>query len=116
MGIDFLEISLLVEEQLHCKIDIDALSHAFRSRNPPDLTVGELYGHVCAQPARCGQCDYDLRAHGTRGRCPECGSSFDVRDREATWEQLRRILSEVLGVEEANVRKESLLVKDLGMT
>ena len=58
----------------------------------------------------CKGCDYDLRAQGNSGRCPECGTPYD------DWETLRRMLADVMGIDAENIALDSLLARDIGFT
>lgn len=112
MGIDVLDLVFRIERAFGVRIKNDDLSKAAMKRRPPDVSAGELLWMVRSQP-RCCRCHYDLRGHDASGRCPECGEPFSP---EATWEKLRDILAEVIGVEVAEITPDSLIVRDLGMT
>jgi len=113
MGIDFPDLLFRLERQFKVKLNNDDFLDLASSRNPPDVLAGELPQLISDARTCCNCCHYDLRGHGVTGACPECGEEFS---QEKTWELLRNILSEVAGLEESEIRKDSLLIKNLGMT
>lgn len=51
-----------------------------------DLARDRLYEAVRQAEYRvCPRCCFDLRGHGERGTCPECGRPFDSANLRATW-------------------------------
>lgn len=117
MGIDLLEINLRIEEQFKVKMQQADWQSITRGQSRPDVTIGDLYDFIVSWRV-CRTCAYDLRGHPDAGICPECGVAFMFSDqtRQADWESLRQLLSEVLGTEPDKITRDSRLIQDLGMT
>ncbi len=113
MGIDLLDLSFRIERDYGVEISAAEWESIWCRRIPPDVSAGEVADLIQSKKPtlrRCVRCDYDLRAHASAGRCPECGSDYD------DWETLKLTLSEVTGVDVQEITRDSLFLKDLGFT
>jgi acyl carrier protein len=117
MGLDFLDVTFRIEKNFNLRISNEDWTALATGRRPPDVTAGELF-ELIRRRRNCRSCEYDLRGHADAGVCPECGRGFNVEavTDDTQWEILRRLLAEAMGVERDNIRRETLLVRDLGMT
>ncbi len=120
MGIDVLEIGFRIDKEFGVQLTGEVLKQLAvqPGTRRSDIRVGDLLHWIHEESRRrprCG-CGYDLRGHPSAGTCPECGRPFNAEDEEAHWSRLRAILSEVLRVEPNDVRRQSLLIRDLGAT
>jgi len=94
-----------------------------RNNMPPDMTVGTLLelilnklehaggGMPWVDHAACDQCGYRLRGLKAMGRCPECGTTYDLRD---AWQVLCRLIEDQTGMIRGKIKRTTCLGKDLG--
>jgi acyl carrier protein len=117
MGIDFLDVGLRIEKHFKIQVRQADWESLARDKRPPDITVGDLFDLVESRLI-CRKCEYDLRGHPNTGICPECGSEFAFNDRtrQIDWEAFRQLLAESLDLEPDEISRESLLIRDLGMS
>jgi hypothetical protein len=120
MGIDDLDIMLRVENAAGVVMAQDDWNQLRAQCKTNDATVGELHDILVSKgrPTGCDACvvcDYSLSGHitTTRGRCPECGTEFDMTC--ITFDELRHILVKAIGVEPKLVTREAFLIRDLRM-
>ncbi len=75
MGLEFVEVMLLIEDEFGSGINSDNLSERMNVRERHDLTAGDLLDLILNHPV-CRKCEYDLRAHNPGDNCPECGTLY----------------------------------------
>ena len=116
MGIDLLDIAFRIQKNIGARIETeDWFRLAAESGSPRDIRAGQLLELILAQPA-CRKCRYDLRGMSSKSLCPECGTPFDYSDVDQLWENLRAAIADALSVKKDQITRDSLLIKDLGMT
>lgn len=113
MGIDLLDITFRVERIYGLRLDGKNLAPAIERTG--DLTVGDLHAALLSAERHCLRCRYNLRGLQATGRCPECGTPFVALSADSLFVDLRHAVADALGVDEARIRPESRLMRDLGM-
>ena len=127
MGIDILDICFRLEKRFKIRLR-GQFNTLFEKRTPPDATAGEVQDFVLKvigspaapsdgeapieQDLTCMNCGYNLRGLKRSGACPECGASAGYEDQ--IWVGVRNVLVDSLGVNEDEVHRDSLLIRDLG--
>jgi hypothetical protein len=126
MGIDVLDVVVRLEKAFEIKLPRAGLDPLFSARHPPDMSAGELAQFVLSMlpPRResvqgwidvdrsCAVCEYNLRGLRYDWFCPECGSPASPEGQ--AWAGVRHVLSDVLGVPADGIRRDSLIIRDLG--
>ena len=96
MGLELLDLIFRLERRLGIKLCRDKIFVATpKKRDPPDLTIGELFGLVLNQANDAGALDLEL-------------------DAEGFWPTFRRDVADALGIDEDEVTKDKFLIRDLG--
>ncbi len=91
MGLQLLDIQFQLEKKFDIKISKEELVSLFTERTPPDCSAGELHDFACRKVEATGrQVPVD------------------------SWNAVTRILGDSLTVRSRTIRKDSLLVADLG--
>jgi hypothetical protein len=95
MGIDLLLVAFQLERRFGVRVSPDRLSKMATRNDPPDIRVGELFDFIRGEVPQFGVLDLDL-------------------DADALWPIYQRAISDALGVEAEDVKKERGLIHDLG--
>ncbi len=130
MGIDFLDIIFRLEKAFGVKIPRDDLVRFLEARGKKlgrrDFSVSDLFdfmqsrlppvdtGDAVARNRKCVVCSYNLRGLPLSGNCPECGAAASFHGQIQAG--INQVLVDALGVKPEEIRSDSTLVKDLGMT
>lgn len=129
MGIDFLDLHFKLEKTLGVKIPRGSFDSLIGVRKPPDITAGEfhrvvlgIYREISAErrvqrvenDVRCERCGITLGEIPVPGFCRRCGYPFDEDD--YVWYLVKVCIADAFGVEVKDIYRDSLLIKDLGMS
>jgi hypothetical protein len=113
MGIDILDMTFRVEKCFAVKLSADDYERVSRGRMPPDISVGEVLDMIRAKGGRvrtCPECSCNVRDCRQPKICPECRSLI------GDWDSVRIIIGQVVAIDPDQVARETLLVRDLGMS
>lgn len=115
VDIDALDILFLIEKRIGIELNPEKVEPHLQKRPSGDLTMRELHDIICGYAPICRKCRYDLCGHAGVGRCPECGTAFDLRDHAegGRWRVLREVVSSTLKIPMEHIELDSFLFRDL---
>ena len=74
------DILLEMEKRIGIELNLERANSLIFKRYTGDVTMRELHEFTCGYSPICRKCRYDLRGQTGVGRCPECGTAFDLGD------------------------------------
>jgi hypothetical protein len=95
MGLDLIEILILLERQFGVTVSRDEWAKMAMLNEPPDVKVGQLFNFIRAQVPQSGVLDHDL-------------------DDKILWPLYQQQLAQVLRVELSDITKDKGLIYELG--
>lgn len=115
VDINAVDILFEIEKRIGINLNPARVEPLLQKRSSCDVTMRELHDIICSYPPLCRKCRYDLRGHSGVGRCPECGTAFDLRDHadDGRWRALREVVSSALKIPVEHIEPESFLHRDL---
>jgi hypothetical protein len=116
MGLGLVELTLCLERRFDISIEDEAWEAIAPGRRPFDVTAAEVSAMVKAQCALGGRV-----RHNEHGKPPvldhqRAGRQLPTDDIDDVWPGVRDEIAVSLGVRPEQVRQDSWLVRDLGLS
>jgi hypothetical protein len=95
MGIDLLDLAFRLERLFGVRVSREQLLKLVMRNDPPDIMVSDLYEFIRGEAPHSGVLDLEL-------------------DADSLWRIYQRAISDALGVDLEEIRKDKGLIRDLG--